>query len=129
MFHNEEAIPSAMNEISKHGSLLVKREYRWRLDFVAREEIIPLANGANIAGERTLFRRRKTPRWRTARTSLAISEYVAGEKKVAGEHCVSRWRSVNSSLAKSQNFAGEKNIAGEGSLYRWRTRMSLANSK
>jgi hypothetical protein len=79
MFHNEEAIPSAMNEISKHGSSLTKREYRWQLDFVAHEEIIPLANGANIAGERTLFCQRKTPRWRTARTSLAISEYVVGK--------------------------------------------------
>jgi hypothetical protein len=63
MFHNKEAIPSAMNEISKHGSSLAKREYRWQLDFIACEEIIPLVNSANIAGERTLFRRRKTPRW------------------------------------------------------------------
>jgi hypothetical protein len=62
MFHNKEAIPSAMNEISKHGSSLAKREYRWRLDFVACEEIILLANSANIADKRTLFRRQKIPR-------------------------------------------------------------------
>jgi hypothetical protein len=68
-----------MNEISKHGSSLAKREYHWRFDFVAREEIIPLANSANIAGERILFHRRNNS-WQTARMSLAISEYVAGEE-------------------------------------------------
>jgi hypothetical protein len=99
-----------MNEISKHGSSLAKRKYRWRFDFVACEEIIPLANSANIAGERILFRRRKNPRWRTACTSLAISEYIAGERTKFHRQKECHWRTLRKLLAIGKFIAGKESI-------------------
>jgi hypothetical protein len=128
MFHNEEAIPSTMNEISKHESSLAKREYRWRFDFVTREEIIPLANSANIAGEWILFCQRNNSRWRTARTLLAISEYVAGEgtKFCRQKECC--WQTLRKSLAIGKFIAGEESIFRRQKECRWwRIILSLAN--
>jgi hypothetical protein len=110
MFHNEEAIPSAMNEISKYGSSLVKREYCWRFDFVTREEIIPLANSANITDKRILFRQQKNPRWQTARMSLVISEYIAGEGTKFRRQKECRWQTLHKSLAIGKFIAGKESI-------------------
>jgi hypothetical protein len=71
---------SAINEISKDGSLLIKREYCWQFGLVTCEEIILLVNSANIVGEQILFCQQKNPHWQTVRTLLVISEYVTGEE-------------------------------------------------
>jgi hypothetical protein len=128
MFHNEEAIPSAMNKISKYGSSLAKREYRWQFDFVTREEIIPLANSANIADKRILFHWQKNPRWWTACTSLAISEYVAGKGTKFRRRKECRWRTLRKSLVIGKFITGEESIFRQQKECHWRRIiLSLAN--